>query len=579
MTHRPFFLCFIFSLLAACAAHALPPANDSFTTRQSLGSASLGYTEGDNTDATHEAGETTYGDIASSSVWYEWTAPATGWVNVSARTLTLDSVLGVFTGTSVNTLTQTGFNDDAVEPEPGYYERMSTLTFRAVAGTTYKISISGYDDGSIGSTGAFTLMLGYSSPGFAVTGLSFTPGAANVTNAAAAMTLNLTASSTASTVFMRVRLIHPEAFIDDEETRYLELVLTDADRVSGTAANGTYQLAFILPRHVPAADWKAVVFAHDGARDARWSYGSDFIDDDYALPFATQPVLAVTNTGLVDNAAPALVTFTASSTSINAGSVAEAGRVVTFQLELTDNLSGVASGSIELDSSQLLSPLTIATFTTADLSSGDALSGAYTMNAVIPYGVAAGSYGLRVRVRDASLVPGSISNISGSSDTSMPALADSQITITGTGGYPAWASTQLFPTGQFGPDQDADGDGLSNLLEYASNLNPATADTFSVTPGSGTNGLPATVLLTSPDKRLRVEFLRRKATTGSGLVYTAQFCDTLLETGTGTGAWADATATPVITNIDEIWERVVIEDSTPNAPRRFARVKIIYTQP
>lgn len=577
MTHRPFFLSLIFSLVAAGAAFALPPANDSFTTRESLGSGTSVTIQGDNTDATHEAGETTYGGIASSSVWYDWTAPATGWVTVSSLTLTLDSVLGVFTGSGVNALTQAGFNDDAAQPEPGYYERMSSLSFHAVAGTSYKISVSGYEDGSITSAGAFILTLGYSTPAFAVTGLSFAPNAANVTNAAAAMTLNLTATSTAGPVAMRVRLIHPEAFADDLETRYLELVLTDAERVSGTAADGTYQLAFTMPRHVPAASWKAVVLAHDGTRDARWSHGSDTTDDDYALPSTAQPVLAVANTGLVDNAAPTLTAFTASATSINGGSVAEAGRLITFQLELTDNLSGFATGSIELDSSQLLSPLVLTTFSTGDLSTGDALNGTYGVNAVLPYGLAAGTYDIRVRVRDTSLVPGIISNVSGSPDTPMPAVADSQITITGTGGYPAWASTQLFPTGQFGPDQDADGDGVSNLLEYACNLNPATTDALSVAAGTGTSGLPATSLLTLPDKRLRVEFLRRKATTGSGLVYAAQFSETLLETGPG--AWADTTATPVVTSIDETWERVVIEDTLPNAPRRFVRVKVTYTQP
>lgn len=577
MTHRTLFLCFVFCLVATCTVHALPPANDSFATRASLGTGVSVAVDGDNTDATHEAGEATFGGIASSSVWYEWTAPATGWVRVSALTLTLDSVLGVFTGSGVSVLTQTGFNDDAVQPEPGYYERMSTLSFHAVVGTSYKISVSGYDDGSMASTGAFTLMLDYSAPEFGVTGLSFTPGAANVTNAAAAMTLNLTATSTGSPVAMRVRLIHPEAFADDQETRYLELVLTDAERVSGTGANGSYQLAFTLPRHVPGAGWKAVVFAHDGTRNARWSHGSDTTADDYALPLTALPVLPVTNTGLVDHAAPALVSFTASPTSINGGSVAEASRVITFQLELTDNLSGFATGSIELDSPLLVSPLALTTFNTADLSTGDALDGTYVVNAVIPYGMATGTYDIRVRVRDTSLVPDSISNIPGSSDTPLPVLADSQITITGTGGYPAWASTQLFPTGQFGPDEDADGDGISNLLEYACNLNPASSDAGSVVAGSGTSGLPGVALLTAPGKRLRVEFLRRKSTSGSGLAYAAQFCDTLLETGSG--GWADAAATPVVTSIDDTWERVVVEDSSPNAPRRFARVKITYTQP
>ena len=574
MTRRLLSALILFCVIVTGTMHAVPPTNDSFDSRASLGSVATFSISGDNAEATLEAGEVTYGGIAGSSVWYEWTAPSSGWVNIIS-TITTDTVLGVFTGNSVGELTQLGFNDDAAQAGTG--EHWSLLSFFAIAGTSYKISVAGYDDGSSVATGAFTLALGYSTTTFGVTDLSISPSSANVTNAATSLMLNLTASSSVSPIAMGVRLIFPTGMTDDLEPRYLELTLTDAQRVAGTAANGTYQLPFTLPRYIPPTSWKAVVFANDGTREARWSYGADNISDDYVLPLFASPMVTVTNTGLVDSAPPALTSFTASATSINGGSVAESGRVITFQLTLTDDLSGFSTGSIELNSPELSTPETIATFSTANLTDGDPLSGSYAVNAVIPYGFAAGTYDLRVRVRDASLVPDNISNISGVFETSLPDGADSQITITGTAGYPAWASTQLFPTGQSGPDQEADGDGISNLLEYACNLNPAVANVASVNAGTGTSGLPALSFLTSPSRRLRIEFLRRKTASNSGLTYTAQFCDTLLDTGTG--GWTDATGSPVITSIDETWERVVIEDETVNATRRFGRVKIIYTQP
>jgi hypothetical protein len=125
--------------------HAVPPTNDSFDSRASLGSVATFSISGDNAEATLEAGEVTYGGIAGSSVWYEWTAPSSGWVNIIS-TITTDTVLGVFTGNSVGELTQLGFNDDAAQAGTG--EHWSLLSFFAIAGTSYKISVAGYDDGS-----------------------------------------------------------------------------------------------------------------------------------------------------------------------------------------------------------------------------------------------------------------------------------------------------------------------------------------------------------------------------------------------------------------------------------------------
>ena len=85
---------------------------------------------------------------------------------------------------------------------------------------------------------------------------------------------------------------------------------------------------------------------------------------------------------------------------------------------------------------------------------------------------------------------------------------------------------------------------------------------------------PAAIpLITRVGGLLRIEFLRRKATTNSGLTYEPQFSDTLLD------PWSPSTATPTIISIDDTWERVLIEDDQPGVAKRFARVKVSYAQP
>lgn len=550
-------LCLLFAASTALAV----PANDSFASRITL-SGSTASINGDNIDATLESGEPTYGSIAGSSVWYQWTAPASGFVTVTADTLTGDTVLGVFTGSTVNALTQIAFNDDTYDPIPGSSDHLSALTFYAVAGTSYKISVAGYDDGFTIYQQAFTLSIAPSTSAFLVSSTSLTPDPVNVTNATASMTLTVNAASAVpGPVLMTVQLQSPA-----DPTRRIDLTLTDSHRTAGTAASGTYQTSFTMPRHIPAGDWKIVILASNGLRDTRWSFGGDAETDDFAL--ATDPVLAVTNTGLIDNAVPVLTGLEAPVTTVNTGLFTESLRVLAFQLTITDNLSGFASGSIALVGNNL--EQTIATFTLADLSTGDVFDGTYTINAIVPFGLPVGTYDVRVRLKDSALIPVTHSAVAGSGDAPLPVVADGQITVTGSDGYPAWAFGQVFGTGQADLMQDDDADGSANLLEYAFNTQPGSPDAQALTTGTGTSGLP---LISRVGSLLRIEFLRRKAATNSGLTYEPQFSDTLAN------PWSTSTATPTIIDIDSTWERVIIEDDQPAATKRFARVKVSCAQP
>lgn len=116
---------------------------------------------------------------------------------------------------------------------------------------------------------------------------------------------------------------------------------------------------------------------------------------------------------------------------------------------------------------------------------------------------------------------------------------------------------------------DFDGDGISNFLEWAFNLDPTRRDAATLAPATGDKGMPFVRMVgQGSSRRLRVEFLRMK---NAGLHYEAQFASTL-----AAGDWS-ATAGSVIavSDIDANWQRVVVEDSLEGQPRRFARVKVV----
>ena len=554
-------------MLIAIAARAVAPSNDDFANRIPLGSVASFTINSTNTDATMETNEPTLGGIAGSSVWYEWTAPSTGWVSLNTVGSDFDTVIGVFTGSAVNALTQVGFNDESFDLTELGTNHISRLQFKAVSGTVYKIMVSGWTNGTP-VQGTFNLVLAPITPAFSVSALAITPDPATITNAAAAMTLQVTAGTTVPGPVSFSVVLRSSA----DTTRSLSLDLADAQRTSGTAASGTYQLGFSLPRYLPAGNWLVTVIGSDGQRDTEWSFGSDNTQDDFVLPSGTDPVLSVVNTGLIDSAPPVLTAFTASPITVNAGSVAQAGRVLTLNLSVTDNLAGYQTGTVTLvgdNDEEIVASVT----STQLISGGDALDGDYTVSAVVPYGLTVGTYAFRVVLQDAALNSRTYSSEAGAT-FGLPSGSTPTITVTGTGGYPEWARAQFFVNGQFDPLQDADHDGTSNLGEYAFNLEPTGYDSRPVVTNTGTSGLP---LVTRVSGTLRIEFLRRKASTNSGLTYTPQFSDSLL--ATGTGSWANATATPVVTSIDSTWERVVINDTVTGSARRFGRVKLTYVQP
>jgi V8-like Glu-specific endopeptidase len=116
------------------------PANDNFSSAQAL-SGLPASASGTNVEATSESGEPTHaGSGGGASIWYSWQAPSSGQVTIDVCGSDFDTVLGVYTGSAVNALTQVAADDDSCPTNLA-----STVTFTATSGTTYRIAVDGYD--------------------------------------------------------------------------------------------------------------------------------------------------------------------------------------------------------------------------------------------------------------------------------------------------------------------------------------------------------------------------------------------------------------------------------------------------
>ena len=116
---------------------AMAPANDNFADAANV---TVGTYTGSNIGATAEANEP-IGDGTNTpinSVWWKWTAQTSELVEFNTIGSDLDTVLAVYTGSSIDTLQLLTSNDDIAEGE-----LQSLVLFEAQEGTTYYISVDG----------------------------------------------------------------------------------------------------------------------------------------------------------------------------------------------------------------------------------------------------------------------------------------------------------------------------------------------------------------------------------------------------------------------------------------------------
>ena len=120
--------------------------SDSFSLASSISSAS-GQATGSNAGASKEPGEPDHaGRSGGASLWWRWTAPASGTVTIDTAGSDFDTLLAVYTGGAVDVLTAVASNDDAVGLQ-------SEVRFTAQQGVVYHVAVDGYG----GETGSIVL--------------------------------------------------------------------------------------------------------------------------------------------------------------------------------------------------------------------------------------------------------------------------------------------------------------------------------------------------------------------------------------------------------------------------------------
>ncbi len=136
-------------------AAALVAGNDAFAAATTITS-SAGSIAGTTVGATRETGEPGHatcprpgsdpGCNGSASIWYAWTAPANGTLTINTATSSFDTLLALYTGDLVASLTRIADNDD-------FGGLQSQVSAPVSADITYRVAVDGYDT----STGTSTL--------------------------------------------------------------------------------------------------------------------------------------------------------------------------------------------------------------------------------------------------------------------------------------------------------------------------------------------------------------------------------------------------------------------------------------
>ncbi|HEY1737704.1 MAG TPA: hypothetical protein VGI86_03290, partial [Acidimicrobiia bacterium] len=120
-----------------------PPANDMFA-KPTILTGGLGSVSGDNFGATSEAGEPVHAGVSNKeSVWFRYTPNVSGTLSVDTCGSSFDTVLALYTGSVLKTLTPLVSNDDSCGNQ-------SSVTTAVKSGVAVQIAVASYDNDSLG---------------------------------------------------------------------------------------------------------------------------------------------------------------------------------------------------------------------------------------------------------------------------------------------------------------------------------------------------------------------------------------------------------------------------------------------
>jgi hypothetical protein len=276
-----------FSLFVmASSLKAAPPLNDSFSGRVEVFASSGVITAGTNVDATTQVSEQVPAGFNAAShqasIWYEWTPEFGGWYEINTTGSSVDTVLSVWTGLGIGSLTLVHANDEAGGGPA------SRVWLNATGFTTYYICVAGKAGKPRGSTQLAVFFI----PDPLVTSISavsFTPGSVNVTSTAATLTIDVTMQANATPDLGYFRLYDPAG------SSFAETALSVANRTSGNNSSGVYRVTLNIPAHAQSGNYRWALRVQNTSGSKVGSYGWEGLSR-----AAVVESVAVQNTGAVD---------------------------------------------------------------------------------------------------------------------------------------------------------------------------------------------------------------------------------------------------------------------------------------
>jgi hypothetical protein len=428
---------------------AAPPANDNFANAAVLTGLPATTTMATNREATRQTSEPdeTEGS-GGASVWWNWTAPTSGWVEINTLDSSFDSVLAVYTGSSLTGLNLVEWNDETEQ------NSRSRVKFQAISGTVYRIQVQGW----LAVSGDITLSaLATTAPALPVLQrLTITPATSDVSSANGSLSAEIQFTSP---VELRSATL---TFTSSNGDTFSSLARANNNLipVSGTLQAGVYEFTVITPRQRTAGTWQASVSLEDKtgskAHYAKPSYP--------ALPVGSTTSISLVNTSIADLLPPRITSAAITPNPVN---VSSGDQTITVRITASDD-GGIKYILVKLTNPNGDTP--IFDYLTAQVS-GNAQSGIWQQTFTVPQTSALGTWKASYQVFDLSERVVSYDIVLGP----LPPAIQGTLRITdGTpDAYTVWRTARPALAGSSGlPEADHDGDGLPNAVEFLLGTDP-----------------------------------------------------------------------------------------------------------
>lgn len=362
------------------------PANDAYASALVLPAALPVEASGTTVGATLEAQET-FPAIGGKTVWWTWTPAVSGWVQLTVVENVLDPVVSVFGGASATLSDRLAWNDDASSGLAA--STSSEVIFPAIGGRLYHIQVGGFG----GSEGPISLKLQAVATPPQLTALSFQPVEVDVT-------------ALPGVAVVTVGIAHPAGFTGGTISLYrpdgVEEVLRtfgSGERISGSASAGTYQISLPIRQKVLPGPFamRVQVSGSDGSKTV---YG-----ERTPFPDALPTSIPVVNRGIIDSAAPTVVSLALSSAVADVTTVEQ---TVAVTVRLADLDSGIIDFSSSLEVRTPMGETFFGdlkgaesnTFSRRNRTTGNGFDGTYTISVIVPAGAPPGDYPLAFHLVD-----------------------------------------------------------------------------------------------------------------------------------------------------------------------------------